>query len=170
MSEFADVTEQLLKPLDKLSLVNVLSDSRILPYFRSLSITDQPRERPHLPIPTAEREKHIILSLSVPPPSQVADTLPLITALFALVDILPKVSLRPETKAKIKKTREEVDKEIKEDSEKDKKDEAAAEKLTAKKKAEDERLSKLSAAEQKKALERDRKRAIKKQQAKVTRK
>jgi len=170
MSEIADVTEQLFKPLDKLSLVAVLSNPAILPYFRSLSVTDQPRERPNLPIPVSEREKHIILSLSVPPPSRAADTLSLVTALFALVDALPKVGLRPETKAKVKKTREEVDKEIKEDSEKEKKDEVAAEKLAAKKKAEDERLSRLSAAEQKKALERDRKRTIKKQQGKVVRK
>ena len=86
-------------------------------------MTDQPRERPNLPIPVSEREKHIILSLSVPPPSRVADTQSLVTALFALVDALSKVSLRPETKVKIKRIREEVDKEIKEDSEKDKKDE-----------------------------------------------
>jgi hypothetical protein len=72
----------------------------------------------------------------------------------------------------LKRTREDVDKLIKEDSEKDKKDEVcvflptyyldwwnwfvsvpwqlAAEKLAAKKRAEEERISKLSAAEQKK--------------------
>jgi hypothetical protein len=98
--------------------------SRYLTFFPlGHQVTDQPRERPNFPIPISEREKHIILSLSVPPPSRAADTLPLVTALFALVDALPKVSLRPETKAKVKRTREEVDKEIKEDSEKDKKDE-----------------------------------------------
>lgn len=125
-TEIADVTEQLFKPLDKLSLVDVFSNPAILPYFRSLSVTDQPRERPILPIPVAEREKHIILSLSVPPPSQATETRSLVTALFALVDSIPKLSLRPETKAKIRRIRDEVDKEIKEDSEKYKKDEVGS--------------------------------------------
>jgi Protein of unknown function (DUF1682) len=187
-TEFADVTEQLL---DKHSLATILSDPLILPYFRSLSvstsplypapyltsplqqITDQPRDRPFLPIPAAERQKHIIVSLTAPPPSRAADTVPFISALFGFIDSLQKVSLRPETRTKLKRTREDVDKLIKEDSEKDKKDEVcvflptyyyldwwnwfvsvawqlAAEKLAAKKRAEEERISKLSAAEQKK--------------------
>jgi len=167
MSEFADVTEQLL---DKHSLATILSDPLILPYFRSLSITDQPRDRPFLPVPAAERQKHIIVSLTAPPPSRAADTVPFISALFGFIDSLQKVSLRPETRTKLKRTREDVDKLIKEDSEKDKKDELAAEKLAAKKRTEEERISKLSAAEQKKALDRDRKRATRKQQGKVARK
>ena len=65
----------------------------------------------------------MILSLTAPPPSRAADTLPLIAALFGIIDSLPKISLRPETRTKLKKTREDVDKMIKEDSEKDKKDE-----------------------------------------------
>ena len=86
-------------------------------------MTDQPRDRPYHPIPASDRQKHLILSLTAPPPSQVADTLSLVTAIFGFIDALPKVTLRPETRTKLKKARDEVDKAIKEDSEKDKKDE-----------------------------------------------
>ncbi|KAF8913918.1 hypothetical protein CPB84DRAFT_1757911 [Gymnopilus junonius] len=170
MSEYADITENLLKPSGSFSLVNVLQDPKVLPYFRSLSITDQPRERPTRPIPPEEREKHIILSLTVPPSSKVADTIPLITAMFQLVDSLNKLSLRPETKTKLKKSREEVDKVIKEEAEKEAKEEALDAKLAAKRKAEEDRMSKLSAVDQKKALEKERKRALRKAQGKVVRK
>lgn len=51
---------------------------------------------------------------------------------------------------KLKKVREDVDKELIEEATKEKKEEAAEEKAAAKKKAEEERLSKLSATEQKK--------------------
>jgi hypothetical protein len=60
-------------------------------------------------------------------------------------------SLRPETRAKLKATREKIEKEIQEEAIREKREEAEAEKAAAKKKAEEERLSKLTAAEQKKA-------------------
>jgi Protein of unknown function (DUF1682) len=56
----------------------------------------------------------------VPPVSDASATLPLVTAVFAFIDVLPKISLRPETKAKIKRVREELDKELKKELEKDK--------------------------------------------------
>lgn len=121
-TEFADVTEQVL---DKLALAKLLSaHPTILPYFRSLSLTDQPRERPALPLPAAAREKHLILTLAAPPPTAAADTLPFITALFPFVDALTqgKITLRPETKLKLRKAREDVDKLIKEDAEKEQKE------------------------------------------------
>lgn len=159
------MTDQLLK-----QLVPIVSDPAILPYFRSLSVTDQPSERPLLPLTPADKEKHVIVSLHAPPPSNAADTVNFVKALFPFVDSLAKTNLRPETKTKLKRAREDVDKLIKEDNERDSKEDAAAEKLAAKKKKEDERMSKLSASEQKKVLERDRKRAIKKSQGKVQKK
>ncbi|EGO27566.1 hypothetical protein SERLADRAFT_461258 [Serpula lacrymans var. lacrymans S7.9] len=170
MTEFADVTDNLFKPSDKLSLVNLLNDPIVLKYFRSLSVTDQPRDRPIVPLTSSEREKHVILSLRPPPASRVWETIPLINATFAFVDSLTKMNLRPETRNKLKKTREEVDKELVKEAQKEKKEEAAEDKKAAKRKAEEDRLSRLSAAEQKKALERDRKRAMKKSQGKVMRK
>lgn len=184
-TEFADVTENLLKSHGPLSLGNVLSDPSVQPYFRSLSLTDQPRTRPLSPLPASQRKKHLILSLIVPPTSDSAATLPLVQAFFQLADVIAgaggwgigkgpgqkgvglNASLRPETKTKLKATREKVEKEIKEDAVKEQREEAEAEKAAAKKKAGEEKLSKLSAAEQKKALEREKKRAMRKTQGKL---
>ncbi|PPQ98519.1 hypothetical protein CVT24_004010 [Panaeolus cyanescens] len=171
MSEYADITENILKPLGNFSIVKALENPKILPYFRSLSITDQPRHRPDQgPIPVEEREKHVILSLSCPSSSHVSATVPLVEAIFQLVDNLNKISLRPETKNKLKKTRDELDKTLKEESEKEKKEEAQDAKLAAKRKAQEERIAKLSPSEQRKELEKERKRSLRKSQAKVVRK
>ncbi|KAK7695823.1 hypothetical protein QCA50_000461 [Cerrena zonata] len=187
MAEFADITDCLFKTHGPLSLPAVLSNPAIQPYFRSLSITDQPRTRPLFPIPSSERSKHVILSLTLPPSSESSLTLSLVTAVFQLIDVISaeggwgigKVptmgksgvglnsSLRPETRTKLKKAREDIEKQLKEESEREKKEEAAEEKAAAKKKAEEERLSKLSASEQKKVLEREKKRAMRKTQGKV---
>ncbi|OBZ70443.1 hypothetical protein A0H81_10046, partial [Grifola frondosa] len=179
MSEFADVTENLLKQHGSFSLSTVLSSPDILPYFRSISLTDQPRTRPYAPLAPSERTKHLIISLALPPAGDATLTLPLITAAFQLVDViagegkLPGVrgglaaSLRPETKMKLKKAREVVEKEIKEEIGREKREEAAEEKAAAKKKTQEERISKLSAAEQKKILDREKKRALRKTSGKV---
>ncbi|KAJ7129647.1 hypothetical protein C8R44DRAFT_777315 [Mycena epipterygia] len=168
MSEFADVTDGVLKAFP---LAKILDDPKIAPYFRSLTITDQPRDRPTKPLLPEEREKHVILSLSAPSASHAADTAALVAAMFPFIDSLSKVGLRPETKTKLRKVREETEKDIKVESERDKKEEEAEAleaKKAAKRRAEEERIAKLSAADQKKALERERKRSIRKQQGKVT--
>jgi hypothetical protein len=170
-SELADITENLLSP--KFPLSAALSDPKILPYLRSLSITDQPRTRPSVPLPASARSKHVLLSLSAPPPSDAAATTAFVNAVFAFVDALSKLQLRPESRAKIAKKREEADKELaKEIKEREQEalQEAGEDKKALKKRAEDERISKLSAAEQAKVLEKERKRALKKTQGKVIRK
>ncbi|ETW83933.1 hypothetical protein HETIRDRAFT_444003 [Heterobasidion irregulare TC 32-1] len=163
MSEFADVTDGVLKVAGP--VIAALNDPQVLPYFRSLSITDQPRERPD--IAETSREKHIILTLASPPASAAARTLPLVTAVFALVDALDRVTLRPETKAKLRKVREDFARAQKESAEKERREEALDAKQAAKKKAEEDRIAKLSATEQQKILERDRKRSMRKTQSKV---
>jgi len=149
-------------------LLEALKRPKIQPYFRSLTITDQPRVRPSV-VP-AHKEKHIILSLATPPPSHAADTVPLVSAVFDLIDALEKVNLRPETKSKLKKTREDFSKTVKDETEREAREEAADAKLAAKRRAEEERIANLSAAEQQKLLERDRKRNIRKTQGKVVKK
>jgi hypothetical protein len=52
-----------------------------------------------------------------------ADTIPLLNAIFPFIDSLDKISFRSETRIKLKKTREDLDKDIKEDAEKEKKEE-----------------------------------------------
>ncbi|KIK68153.1 hypothetical protein GYMLUDRAFT_36991 [Collybiopsis luxurians FD-317 M1] len=164
MSEFADVTDSILK---NNPILDALKDPKIAPYFRSLSVTDQPRERPSK---LSAPEKHVILDLVCPSPSHAADCLALINALFPFVDSLSKISLRPETKNKLKKARETFEKTLKVEAEQAKKEEleqAREDQKAAKRKAEEERISKLSAAEQQKILERERKRSIRKTQGKV---
>ncbi|KAG6817423.1 hypothetical protein H0H87_009068 [Tephrocybe sp. NHM501043] len=168
MSEFADVTDNLLKP----ALVAALRDPKVLPYFRSLSVTDQPRQRPLSPLPPNKRQKHVVLSLALPA-SRVEDAADLVAAIFPFIDGLNAINLRPETKLKLKKTREELDKSLKADSEREKKEEeeqAAEDKKAAKRRLEQERIAKLPAAEQQKILEKERKRQLRKSQGKVTRK
>ncbi|PIL37167.1 hypothetical protein GSI_00859 [Ganoderma sinense ZZ0214-1] len=179
MSEFADITTNLLKPYGQFQLVQVLSQPAIQPYFLSLSLTDQPRVRPSVPLEPSERHKRLVLSLSLPSGSDAAATLPLVAATFQLVDVisgegkLPGVrgglnaALRPETRSKLRKAREDVEKQLREDAQREKKEEEEEEKAAARKKARDERVSKLSAAEQQKVLEREKKRLLRKSQGKV---
>lgn len=166
MSEYADVTENVLKIAGP--VLKALKEPMIQPYFRSLSITDQPRVRPNV-VPT-DRAKHVILSLAVPPTSHVDISTPLVSAIFGLIDALEKINLRPETKSKIKKTRENFAKSLKDEAEREAREEAADAKLAAKRRAEEERIARLSAAEQLKLLERDRKRNLRKSQGKIVKK
>ncbi|RXW25247.1 hypothetical protein EST38_g607 [Candolleomyces aberdarensis] len=165
MSEFADVTESILRPVGSFSIIEVLKDPKIQPYFRSLSVTDQPRTRPSVPVPAENREKHVILNLRLP--SNSADTASLVSSVFQFVDNLTKLNLRPETKTKLKKAREETDKLIKEEEEKEAREEQLDQKAAEKRKAREERMAKLSAADQKKELDRERKRNMRKAQGKV---
>ena len=87
-------------------------------------MTDQPRERPtNGPLLPAEREKHVVLSLTTPSSAHVDVTIPLVTAVFTFIDSLSRCNLRPETKMKIKRTREDIDKNLKEEMEREKKEE-----------------------------------------------
>ena len=72
--------------------------------------------------------------------------------MFGLIDSLEKVNLRPETKTKIKKTRENFAKTLKDENEKEAREEAAEAKLAAKRRVEEERIASLSAAEQQKVI------------------
>ncbi|KAH9179887.1 hypothetical protein EDB89DRAFT_1923771 [Lactarius sanguifluus] len=166
MSEYADVTDSVLKIAGP--LLEAIKDPKIQPYFRSFTITDQPRVRPSV-VP-ANKEKHVILSLAAPPPSHATDSVRLVSAVFDLIDVLEKVNLRPETKSKLKKTREDFSKTVKDEAEREAREEAADAKLAAKRRAEEERIANLSAAEQQKLLERDRKRNLRKTQGKVVKK
>ena len=50
MSEFADITTTLLKTYGQFSLASALSSPATQPYFKSLTLTDQPRTRPAKPL------------------------------------------------------------------------------------------------------------------------
>ncbi|KIY71440.1 DUF1682-domain-containing protein [Cylindrobasidium torrendii FP15055 ss-10] len=163
MSEFADVTDAILKT----NIASLLSDPAIGPYFRSISITDQPRVQPETV--DAPKEKHLILSL-IAPASKPEVLVNLVTGVFKMIDTLPKIALRPETKSKLRKAREGVEKNLKAEQEKLDKEQQEEDRRAAKKKAEEERVSKLSAAEQQKRLDKEKKRTMRKSQAKMVRK
>ena len=60
----------------------------------------------------------------VPPTSTVIDSTPLVALAFDLIDnIESKCNFRPETKAKLKKVREDVEEQIKKEAEQEKKEE-----------------------------------------------
>lgn len=122
MSEVADVNDTILKSNAAAPLLTALKDPQVGRYFKSLSvsvvllwppsiikgvkqllnllqITDQPSTRPiNGPIDAQKKERHLILSLKVPSSSRVADTIPLVKAVFGLIDFIegPKFTLRPE--------------------------------------------------------------------------
>lgn len=86
-------------------------------------ITDQPRDRPSRPLDPEEREKHVVLNVVMPSAGHMKDLQTFVDGLFTFIDSLSKVHLRPETKSKLKKIREGLDKDLKADAEKDKKEE-----------------------------------------------
>jgi hypothetical protein len=161
-AEIADVTENMLKPSGAFSLPKLLSDPAIQPYFRSLSITDQPSARPEGPLKPDARQRLVILSLAVPPVAAAGATLALVAGVFQLVDALAGAgpgakpllgALRPETRTKLRKRREELAADLQRDAEREAKEaerEAKEDALAAKRKAEKERIATLSAAEQQK--------------------
>jgi hypothetical protein len=152
----------LLKPSGSFSLVKLLSDPAIEPYFRSLSITDQPSFRPPAPLKPESRKKYVVLTLAVPPPSAASTVIPLVQGVFQFVDLISGFvpggksvlsTLRPETRTKLRKRREELDAELQADAERDAKEqeaEARENALAAKRQAEKERIAALPAAEQQK--------------------
>ena len=128
MSEFADVSDALFKLhlSPSTTLTTLLATPPFLTYLRSLSITDQPLERPQSDASYVARTnttKRVILDINLPDPRHASDILPLVDAVFALLDLSAagKVVLRPETKAKIRKVREVIEKEIKEEEGREKK-------------------------------------------------
>ncbi len=161
MSEFADVTEALLKST---SLPVLLKELSSMDGFRSLSVTDQPRVRPDAV--ASSPKKHVILSLYVSSSAVPA-------TLFSFVDSLSKITLRPETKNKLRKSREDLEKILKQEAgreEKEKKEEVNEDKRAEKRRKEEERIGKLSATEQQKYLDRERKRNLRKSQGRTVRK
>ena len=125
-TEFADIAETIFRDFGNFSLIKVLNGPKVLPYIISLSITDQPTERPTLPLLPEEREKHVIVMFSVPSGSRVNDTKEFVTSIFQLVDIIGTKfsgSLRPDTKSKLRKIREDLDNQLRAEAAKEKKEE-----------------------------------------------
>jgi hypothetical protein len=116
------------------------------------------------------RPRRIQLTFSLPPASQASSTLPLVKAAFEIVDALSNIFgshsgllptghparsavLQPETIRKLRSTRREWDERLEKERTANKAAEEDSARRAAKKKAEDEKLSKLSPAEQQKVNE-----------------
>jgi len=145
-----DVFFKLAIPHTSVSFPALIASA--LPYLRVFSITDQPDERPSVSTLATTTSKRVVLTFNLPKDAH--SILPLLEGIFALVDLLAsgKVTFRTDTRAKIKKVREDVEKEIREEASKEKKEEAAEDKRAARRKAEEERVAKLSPSEQKKVI------------------
>ncbi|KAG8756090.1 hypothetical protein FRC14_003393 [Serendipita sp. 396] len=170
MSEVADVTETILKQSATVPFLAALSNNDVLKYFKSFSITDLPPTRPTGPMNASERERHVILSFKLPSSqSEMAKTVPLVKAAFGIIDSLEngRYNIRTESVRKLKTAREELDKELLKDATEEKSKDTEDSKRAAKRRAEEERLSKLSAEQQRKAMEKEKKKALRKGTAKV---
>ncbi|KAG9001658.1 hypothetical protein FRB90_011576 [Tulasnella sp. 427] len=173
MSEHVDVTELVLKSPAGAKLISKLSEPAINRYFRSFVITDQPDKRPVTgPLPASKKERRVILSLNLPPSSESGVTIPLVQAVFELIDWLDtKPTFKDEFIArKLVKARTELDatlaKEFAEPTEEEK--EAAEDaKRAAKRKAEEEKLAGMTADQKRKYEEKERKKANRKAQGKM---
>jgi hypothetical protein len=130
-------------------------------YSHSPQISDQPYSRPAGSINSPTRGKYVVLSLAVPPVSATAPVIQFIQGIFQFVDALAGAGghkpllagLRPETRTKLRKRRDELDAELRADAEREAKEaeqEAREDAKAAKRKAEQERIAGLSAAEQQK--------------------
>jgi hypothetical protein len=114
-------------------------------------------------------KKRIYLSMKLPPSGDYSNVLPLFEYFVRLPDTLVQSAhFRPEVMRKVRTTREDAIRRLQKADEEEKAEERAIEREKAKKLKRDLELKSLSAAEQKKYLEREKKQEIKKRQKKLT--
>lgn len=178
MSEASDLTDGFLGEPDqkgvtqrsKLGLVDLL-EGQAGKFLDSLVLTDQPATRPENgPVAADKRERLLVLTLQAPKSrADVQKAVELIQLGCNLVDATDKgvIKVRNETLNKLRKTRQQVDKELLEESTKEQREAEQEAREEAKRKAEKEKFDKLSPAEQAKRKEVERKRAMKRNSQKV---
>ncbi|KAF1966359.1 DUF1682-domain-containing protein [Bimuria novae-zelandiae CBS 107.79] len=163
MSESAEVTDTILTP-ELIKAINDAGDD-----FEALVITDQPLDQPKKIDETIPR-KRLNLSLKLRPTgTPYTSTLPLFTAFLRLPDFLvSKAHFRPEAMRRIKATREEQIARIRKLDDEEKAEERKLAQDKAKKELRDAKLSRMSADEQRKYLDKERERDAKKRTKKQT--
>jgi Protein of unknown function (DUF1682) len=115
--------------------------------------------------------KRLILSLNKSPLSGPDPTAAIFSAFIRLADILPKLArFRPEVRSKILKTRLAESEALRRADEDEKAEERAKEKEKQKRQERDAALTRMSATEQKKFLEKERIRDEKKSMKKMSKK
>ncbi|CZR67182.1 uncharacterized protein PAC_17081 [Phialocephala subalpina] len=162
MSESAEITEFLLTP----ELIKAVEDAGEL--LNHIIITDQPIDQP-LKLDDTIPKKRIYLSMRVPSSGDYSKVLPLFQYFVRLTDILVQgAHFRPEVLRKVRTTRDDTIRRLQKADEEEKAEERNVEREKAKKLKRDLELKALDAKGQKKYLEKEKEREMKKSQKKMT--
>ncbi|CAM1505479.1 Fc.00g111160.m01.CDS01 [Cosmosporella sp. VM-42] len=162
MSESAEITETLLTQ----ELADAVQSAGDL--FDYIIISDQGVDRPSTIDETTPR-KRLFLKYRLPSNGSYDSLLPLFSYFLRLPDTLVKVAhFRPEVLRKVKNTRENMIAEIKKAEEEEKNEERLIEKEKLKKAKRDAELKALDAKAQKKYLDKEREKEMRKSQKKQT--
>lgn len=162
MSESAEVTDALLTT----ELAKAVKNAGDL--FDYLIISDQPVDKPRSLEETTPR-KRIFLKYHLPSNSNYETLLPLFSYFLRLPDVLVQTAhFRPEVNKKINKTRDAVTAQIKKLLDEEKAEERSVEKEKLRKAKRDAELMALDAKAQKKYLEREKEKELRKSQKKST--
>ncbi|KAK1827131.1 DUF1682-domain-containing protein [Podospora conica] len=162
MSESAEITNVLLTP-ELVDAAKAAGDN-----FQYLIVTDQPREKPVTIDETVPR-KRIYLKYTLPSDNNYATLVPVFRHFLTLADLLAQSAhFRAEVLRKVKAIREEAIKQIKKAEEDEKNEERILERERAKKAKRDAELKALDAKAQKKYLDKEREKEIRKNTKKST--
>ncbi|KAL2156211.1 hypothetical protein VTH82DRAFT_956 [Thermothelomyces myriococcoides] len=162
MTESAEITDALLTP-ELIKLAEAAGD-----LFEYLIVSDQPIEKPKTLNETTPR-KRIFLKYRLPSNDDYSNLVPLFRYFLRLTDKLVQVGhFRPEVLRKVKAARDATAKQIEKADKESRAEELAAERERAKKAKRDQELKALDAKAQKKYLEREREREMRRTMKKQT--
>ncbi|POR34087.1 Endoplasmic reticulum membrane protein C2G5.01 [Tolypocladium paradoxum] len=162
MSENSEITNTLLTT-ELIAAVVAAGD-----VFEYLIITDQPAEKPKTLDDTNPR-KRLFLKYRLPSDGSYGSLLPLFSYFLRLPDILVQsAQFRPEVMKKVRATREAMVAQMKKALEEQRNEERMYEKEKARKAKRDAELKGLDAKAQKKYLEKEKERELRKSQKKIT--
>jgi hypothetical protein len=162
MSESAEVTDTLLTQ-ELIDAVVAAGDN-----FEYLIVSDQPSEKP-LTLDDATPRKRIFLKYKLPSGNNYDSLSPIFSLFLRLPDFLVQnARFRPEVLKKVRATREAMISQIKKSAEEEKNEERLFEKEKAKKAKRDADLKGLDAKAQKKYLEKEKEKELRRSQKKMT--
>ncbi|KAI9846394.1 MAG: hypothetical protein M1837_003985 [Sclerophora amabilis] len=163
MSENAEVTETLLQP-DLIEAVKKAGDS-----FEFLIVTDQPLEKPTKLNETVPKKRIYLSYRLTDPSSDEHSTLPLFSYFLRLPDrLVASAHFRPEVMRKVRQIREDQIRKLQKTDEGEKAEERALKRDRDRKEKRDATLKGLSAEEQRKFLDKEREKELKKGQKRMT--
>jgi len=162
MSESAEITDFLLTS----ELIKAIEDAGDL--LNHLIITDQPIDQP-LKLDETVPKKRIYLSMRIPSSGDYSKVLPLFQYFVRLTDLLVQgAHFRPEVLRKVRTTRDDTIRKLQKADEEEKAEERNVEREKAKKLKRGLELKNLDAKGQKKYLEKEKEREMRKSQKKMT--